>query len=59
MLLPLVHLLDESFSFLVVGERQTRGAVLQLECVKEYAILAVLEIIVDLLVPNDTSAGGL
>jgi len=58
-LLPLVHLLLELLGLLFVHERQTSHTLLQLEAVKECAILVILKRIVDLLVPDNSTIGRL
>lgn len=58
-LLPFVHLLDESFRFLLVGERETSGAVFEFEGMEKGSILVIGEVVVEFLVPNHTSSGGL
>lgn len=58
-LLPLVDLLDECFRFLLVREGKTGGAVLEFEGMEKGSILVISEVIVELLVPNHTSSGGL
>lgn len=58
-LLPLLHLLDESLCFLLVGEGEPRGTVLKLEGMKEGPVLVISKVIVDLLVPDYTSVHGL
>jgi hypothetical protein len=59
MLLTLLHLLDERLGLFLVGERQPRRAVLELESMEESAVLVVREVIVDFLVPNHTLSSGL
>jgi hypothetical protein len=59
MLFTLLHLLNERLGLFLVGERQTRGAVLELESMEESAVLVVREIIIDFLVPNHTLSSGL
>jgi hypothetical protein len=59
MFLPLMHLLDEGLCLFLISERQTGGAVFELERVEERAVLIVCEIIVDFLVPDDTSPSRL
>lgn len=51
-LFSLLHLLNERFGLLLVGERECGGAVLEFECVEESTVLIVWEIIIDLLVPD-------
>jgi hypothetical protein len=57
-LLPLIHLLSKLLRLLLVRKAQPCHAVLQLECVKEHAVLIVLKCVVDLLVPDDSTVGG-
>jgi hypothetical protein len=59
MLLTLLHLLNERLGLFLVGERQTRRAVLELESMEERAVLVVREIIVDFLVPNHSLSSWL
>lgn len=47
-----MHLFDECFSLLLVGEGERGRTVLELECVEESTVLVVWEIIIDLLVPD-------
>lgn len=54
-----MDLLNEGLSFLLIGERQASSAVFQFECVKEGPVLVVGKVVVDLLVPDDASPGGL
>lgn len=53
-LLPLLELLDEGFSLLLIGEGEPSGAVLEFERVEERPVLIVVEIVVDFLVPDHT-----
>lgn len=57
--LAVMHLSDEGLRLLVVGERKTGGAFLELERVKKGSVLVVGEIVVDLLIPNHTLSSGL
>lgn len=59
MFLPLMHLLDKGLCLLLISERQTGSAVFELERVEERAVLIVCEIIVDFLVPDNTSPSRL
>lgn len=54
-LLPVVHLLLELLGLLLVDERQAGEAFLELEGVKEDAVLVVVPCVVDLLVPYHAS----
>ena len=54
-LFAVVELLLECSGFFLVGKGQASQAVLELECMEEYAVLVVREGVVDLLVPNDAS----
>jgi hypothetical protein len=58
-LFSLVHLLFELFGLLFVYEAQASQAFLEFECMKESSILVVVPCIEDLLVPNNSSIGGL
>ena len=59
MLLPLVYLLDEGLGLFLVGKGQTGGTLLEFEGVEEGAVLVVGEIVIDFLVPDYASFGGL
>lgn len=59
MFLPLMHLLDKGLCLFFISKGETGRAVFKLECVKERAVLIVCEIIVDFLVPDDTSPSRL
>jgi hypothetical protein len=54
-LLPIVDLLLESLGLLLVCKRQSCEAVLEFEGMKECPVLVVLEVFVDLLIPDDAS----
>lgn len=58
-LLPLLELFNEGFGLFLVGEGEASGAVFELERMEKCTVLVVMEIIVDFLVPDDTSSGGL
>jgi hypothetical protein len=58
-LLPFLYLLDESFRFLLIGKGETGGAVFEFEGMKKGSILVICEVVVEFLVPNHTSSGGL
>lgn len=57
-LLPLVHLLLELPCFFLVDERQAGHALFELEGMEKGTVLVILEGVIDLLVPDDTSVGG-
>ena len=56
-LLPLVHLLLELLCFFFIRETQPKTTFFSLKGVEECPVLEILESVVDLLVPNDASAG--
>lgn len=58
-LFALVHLLDESFGFFLIGKRQSGRTFFQLKGVEKCSILIIMEAIVDLLVPDNSATGGL
>ena len=58
-LFSVCHLLQELLSLLVVGKGETSNTILDLEAVKEDSVLAVTPLLVDFLVPEDTSRGWL
>lgn len=59
MLLSLLHLLDKRLGLLFVREGESGGAIFELECVEEGAVLVVREIVIDLLVPDHALSRGL
>ena len=54
-LLSLIHLLFELLCLLLVHKREACQTLFELERVKEGPVLVILESIVDLLIPNDSS----
>lgn len=59
MFLPLMHLLNEGLCLFLISKGETGRAIFELECVEERAVLIVCEIIVDFLVPDNTSPSRL
>jgi hypothetical protein len=58
-LLPVIHLLEELFRLLLVDEGQAGLAVLQLKGMEEDAVLVVVPILVDFLIPYYPPVSGL
>lgn len=58
-LFPVVHLLQKLLRLLLVNEGESGQAFFELKGVEEDAILVVVPILVDFLVPNHPSVSGL
>lgn len=58
-LFSLVHLLFELFGLLLIDEAQTSQAFLEFKCMEESSILVVVPRVEDLLIPDNSSVGGL
>lgn len=58
-LLPVVHLFEKLLRLLLIDEGESRKTLLQLESVKEDAVLVVAPIFEDLLVPYYSAISGL